>query len=152
MSFINKEIEECKINDCIYHPENIETKQTINTYLFSLNKYPYSDYKIDVVDFIFDNFNEHRDYRSCSVYIKVLINNIKTEKSEIQIFELWDPLNYYMNDAGEFEVYVDSGDFFEDNVENHIFIQDKDIYPDLIKSAKVKVKELLIKLNKIDKI
>lgn len=149
-NYINKEIEDFERNGVDKYPYRVDYNRTLTYFLFDPNKYPKSDYKIDIIDFIFDNFNEY-DYRYCYAYIKFLIKHIKTGKIEIKIVELNDPIFFYMEDSGELIVSID--DDIESSIdEYYIYVQDQDIFPDLISSAKVKVVEALLKLNKLDKI
>ena len=56
-----------------------------------------------------------------------------------------------MEDSGELSVSIN--DDIESSIdEYHIYVQDRDICPDLINSAKVKVIEALLKINKLDRI
>ena len=152
MSFINKELKE------LYNSQEIKSlyeldcgyNKELNYNLYTIDKFPLTDYKIDVIEFMFDEFDDE-DPRLCNFYIKLLIRDKTIDQVKIRVVKFDQYLYYTMDESGELHVKIDHvpGMVLDSY---HLYIQGVDVYPDLIKSAKVKITEMLIRLNRYNEV
>lgn len=115
---------------------------SIAYHLYDIKCFPLKKYKIEVLDYIFDEFQLKSFFSencySCSVILKINISDLKNKTDEIKYikFANYNFYNKCIDDDRSYSLSVD-----------YIYVQGNDIMNDLIECGKRKIPEIVKELN-----